>query len=52
MKTGLSYMEVQHMYYGRWHDFFEAFKEQYNFETKKTIYKTAEDYEVASVDDL
>jgi len=52
MRMGLSFSEVKHMYFGFWHDMFEAWKEQYNFETKKMIYKTMDDYKVASLDEL
>ena len=52
MRMGFSYHEVQRLYMGQWHDMFEAFKEQYNFETKKMIYKTMDDYKVADLDSL
>lgn len=52
LKMGLSYRETGYMYYGRWHDMFEIWKEQYNFETKKMIYKTADDYKIGNLDEL
>lgn len=35
--------EVKRMTYGVWSDYFHAYKEIYNFETKKLIYKDIED---------
>lgn len=52
MKLGFSYSEVQHLYWGKWNDMVEYWKEQHNFETKKMIYKTASDYKIADLDDL
>lgn len=31
---------------------FESFKEQYNFETRKILYKTMEDYKIGDLDSL
>ena len=52
MKIGFSYRETCHLYMGQWHDYFEVYKEQYNFEIKKMIYKTVSDYKVADLDSL
>ena len=52
MRMGFTYSETGHLYFGRWNDLFEAWKEQYNFETKKMIYKTMEDYKVGDLDAL
>ena len=52
MRIGLSLKEVKRLYYGQFHDLYESFKQQYNFETHKMVYKTVDDYKIASVDDI
>lgn len=52
LRMGLTYKEVQHLRYGKWYDLFEDFKTLYNFEIKKNIYKTSDDYQIASLDAL
>ena len=51
-KLGFSYRSVGQQYFGYWLDLFETFKKQYNFETKRGLYKLFEMEEVSSLDVL
>ena len=50
MRIGFSYQEVQRLRWGQWGDMYACFKEQYNFETQKMIYKTMDDYRIDDPD--
>lgn len=41
-KLGFSYKQIQHITLGLWVDLFEVYKSQYNFETRRMLYKTEE----------
>lgn len=41
-KLGFNYRQMQHLSFGLWADLFETYKVQYNFETRRMLYKTEE----------
>ena len=49
-KLGFSYRTVGWQYFGYWMDLFETYKKQYNFETKRGLYKLFQVEEVSSLD--
>lgn len=51
-KLGFTYKTVGQQYLGYWMDLFEIYKKQYNFETKRGLYKLLELEEVSSLDVL
>lgn len=54
-KLGFTYRQVGHMFFGFWIDLFEEYKKQYNFETKRGLYKIEEhpeDEPISSLDVL
>ena len=51
-KLGFSYRSIGQQYFGYWMDLFEAYKKQYNFETKRGLYKLFQMEEVSSLDVL
>lgn len=51
-RMGFSYRTVGQQYYGYWMDLFETYKKQYNFETKRGLYKLFQMEEVSSLDVL
>lgn len=51
-RLGFSYRSVGQQYYGYWVNLFEAYKQQYNFETKRGLYKLFQIEEVSSLDVL
>jgi hypothetical protein len=48
-KLGFTYKETGHMYFGLWADLFEIYKKQYNFETKRALYRIDEEEPVSSL---
>lgn len=51
-RLGFTHKTVGFQYFGLWADLFETYKKQYNFETKKGIYRILEMEEVSSLDVL
>ena len=51
-RLGFSYRSVGQQYYGYWVDLFETYKKQYNFETRRGLYKLFQMEEVSSLDVL
>ena len=51
-KLGFSYRSIGQQYYGYWLDLFESYKKQYNFETRRGLYKLFQMEEVSSLDVL
>lgn len=49
-RLGLTLQEAGRLYLGRWADIFDAYKKQYNFETRRGLYLLEE--EPASLDVL
>lgn len=42
-RLGISQKEAEYMLFGKWLDIFQSYKELYNFETKRLVYKDVED---------
>lgn len=51
-RLGFSYKQVGHLAFGLWADLFEAYKQQYNFETRKILYNIEVPEEKGSLMDL
>ena len=51
-RLGFSYRSIGQQYFGYWMDLFETHKKQYNFETKRGLYKLFQMEEVSSLDVL
>ena len=51
-RLGFSYRSIGQQYFGYWMDLFETYKKQYNFETKRGLYKLFQMEEVSSLDAL
>ena len=51
-RLGFTYEQTQHLTFGKYVDMFEAYKNIYNFETKRMLYKIEEEKEVSSLMDL
>lgn len=51
-RLGFSHKTIGFQYFGYWADLFETYKKNYNFETKKGIYRILEMEEVSSLDVL
>lgn len=51
-KLGFSHKTVGFQYFGFWMDLFETYKKQYNFETKRGLYRLLEMEEISSLDVL
>ena len=51
-RLGFSHREVGQQYFGYWLDLFETFKGQYNFETKRGLYKMLQTEETSSLDEI
>lgn len=51
-KLGFTYTSIGQQYFGYWVDLFEIYKKQYNFETKRVLYRLLEMEEVSSLDVL
>lgn len=51
-RLGFSYRSIGQQYFGYWMDLFETYKKQYNFETKRGLYKLFQMEEVSSLDVL
>ncbi len=49
-RMGFTHREVGRQYFGYWLDMFEAFKEQYNFERKRGLYRLLQAEEISSLD--
>lgn len=49
MRMGFRYAEVRHMRFGTWADMFDAYKQQYNFETKRILYNLQEEEPISSL---
>lgn len=47
-KLGFTYRQTGQLYFGFWVDLFEAYKKQYNFETKRGLYLLKEE-EISSL---
>ena len=51
-RLGFTYSQTMHMYFGKFVDLFEIYKEVYNFETKRLLYKLEEEKKVTSLIEL
>lgn len=51
-KLGFSHRSIGQQYYGYWLDLFETYKKQYNFETRRGLYKLFQMEEISSLDVL
>lgn len=51
-RLGFTHREAGQQYFGYWLDLFEAYKTQYNFETKRGLYHLSEEEEISSLDVL
>lgn len=51
-RLGFTHREVGRQYFGYWLDLFEAFKGQYNFETKRGLYQLEQAEEISSLDEI
>lgn len=51
-RLGFTYKTIGFLYFGYWADLFETYKKNYNFETKKGLYRILEMEEVSSLDVL
>lgn len=51
-RLGFTHRTIGHQYFGYWADLFETYKKNYNFETKKGLYRILEMEEVSSLDVL
>lgn len=49
-RLGFTHREAGQQYFGYWMDLFEAFKEQYNFEKKRGLYRLLQAEEISSLD--
>ena len=49
-KLGFTHKTVGFQHFGFWLDLFETYKKQYNFETKRGLYKLMEMEEVSTLD--
>lgn len=49
-RLGFTHREAGRQYFGYWVDLFEAFKGQYNFETKRGLYQLQQAEEISSLD--
>jgi hypothetical protein len=52
-RLGFTCRQTGHLNFGEWLDLFEAYKQQYNFEVKRMLYKLEEKEEkISSLDEL
>lgn len=54
-RLGFTYTQSGHLYFYEWFDLFDAFKQQYNFEANRMLYKVgAEEREekISSLDEI
>lgn len=54
-RLGLTYAQAGHLYFCEWLELFDAFKQQYNFEVNRMLYKLgAEEREekISSLDEI
>ncbi len=51
-RLGFTPRQVGHLTLGAWTDYFETYKKQYNFETKKGLYTLREAEPISSLDVL
>lgn len=52
-RLGFTYSQTGHLNFREWLDLFEAYKQQYNFEAKRMLYKLEEKEEkISSLDEL
>lgn len=51
-RLGFTSAQAGHLYFGEWIELFEAFKIQHNFETRRILYKVAQEEEISSLDVL
>lgn len=51
-RLGFTYVQAGRLYFSEWISLFDAYKQHYNFETKRMLYKLDQEAEISSLDVL
>lgn len=51
-RLGFTYAQSGHLYFSEWLELFDAFKQQYNFEVNRMLYKLGAEEQISSLDEI